>query len=278
MNDSNNSTDSKEAHKSRHVNHFNQSTIKSSNHSSRILKNKKSAIDLFGNKYYNSNVVGDHLNFLPIKNNNYQLNDNQSKNEPNDSNDIADLINTYNLLDKKQAKMKRPKSAFFQPNAANQTKSLSKTNNNPETIRSTTSTLITNIGVTSSESQTSEGSGYSSLSSNPYSKLKHMSRRQLTENLFRSKDDSIIRMSDFLNSLELNQPHHIYLSKTISANASNNSKSNTLDTATAHDLHKSLKTVKHLSSSMKANTSKIYNYKYIIIIGYFYLLFFLILL
>lgn len=253
------------------------------NHASRILKSKKSAIDMFSNRYYNSNVVGDHLNFLPLKNNNYELNESKPTASTTASNTsglgIADLINTYNLLDKKkQIKMKRPKSAFFQPRSVvNQTKSPPKEEPQRGTVKSATLTQVTSVetGSIASNSETS-GSAYSSLSSNPYSKLKHVSRRPITENSFKSKDDSIIRMSDFLNSLELNSNNQQpYLTKTASSNASSSAASNlnsnlnsntnynTIDSSFI-DMNRTLRTVKHISGSMKNKISK--NYRYYILL------------
>ena len=183
-----------------------------SSHSSR--KNKKSAVDMLSNRYYNSNVAGDHLNFLPIRpQNNYQLNEettattttevsNLENGSSNRSQGIAELINTYNLLEnnnnKQQSmKTKRPKSAFLQPKThaahkpmAPPPPSIDKLDKN-----ATVKSLISQRD--NLDSGSGDGSGYSSLSSNPYLKLKHLSRRDLKQ----SKDaDSISNSINTINS------------------------------------------------------------------------------
>lgn len=243
-----------------HNNHRPMGTIhKSANvsHASRILKSKKSAVDVFSNRYYNSNLVGDHLNFLPLKSqNNYELN------EPSSSShnlDKAELIKTYNLLEtKKQHKIKRPKSAFFQSSNQTTRKELTKINKEPlnNTIKSTVSTQITNLDTSSlaSASLSTSGSGYSSLSSNPYTKLKHLSRQQ-ADFSFKNNDDSTARVSDFLaDSLELNQ---LFLSGSTPPKHSSLNESSL--SQQSDSIHKPFKSVKYLSSSMKNKTNKIFN-------------------
>jgi len=162
-----------------------------SSHSSR--KNKKSAVDMISNRYYNSNVAGDHLNFLPIRpQNNYQLNEESTEktaeatNKENGSNTptqgIAELINTYNLLENNSKqhsiKMKRPKSAFFQPQTHAAHKPMAPP---PPTLLDKNATVKSLMFQRENVDTGGDGSGYSSLSSNPYVKMKHLSRRDLKQ-------------------------------------------------------------------------------------------------
>jgi len=148
-----------------------------SSHSSR--KNKKSAVDMISNRYYNSNVAGDHLNFLPIRpQNNYQLNEESTEK-------TAEATNK---------KMKRPKSAFFQPQTHAAHKPMAPP---PPTLLDKNATVKSLMFQRENVDTGGGGSGYSSLSSNPYVKMKHLSRRDLKQ----AKDsDSTSNSMNTINS------------------------------------------------------------------------------
>lgn len=173
---------------------------------------KKASIDVISNRFYNTNVAGEHLNFLPIKNQySYELNNNNNNN--NDSatttsssskksnQGIAELINTYNQLDnskKAQAPtapatiIKRPNSVFFQKNSPIETTTTNPPN--PPPPPPPTPPLNNN--------------GYSSLSSNnnPYMKLKQLQQQKLNKDLAIGYSETLpTNLNDFLNyTAELN--------------------------------------------------------------------------
>jgi len=176
---------------------------------------KKASIDVISNRFYNTNIAGEHLNFLPIKNqHSYELNNNDSattttttgSSNRKSNQGIAELINTYNQLDnskKAQAPLapatliKRPNSVFFQKNSSIET--ATNPPNLPPPSPPPTPPLNNN---------NNNNNGYSSLSSNnnPYMKLKQLQQQKLSKDLAIGYSETLpTNLNDFLNyTAELN--------------------------------------------------------------------------
>ena len=174
---------------------------------------KKASIDVISNRFYNTNIAGEHLNFLPIKNqHSYELNNNNNNDSATTTSSsnrksnqaIAELINTYNQLDnskKAQAPtapatiIKRPNSVFFQKNSSIE-------------ITTTTTTNPPNPPPPPPPTPPLNNNGYSSLSSNnnPYMKLKQFQQQKLNKDSALGYSETLpTNLNDFLNyTAELN--------------------------------------------------------------------------